>query len=332
MAAGRGGQTPTIRDVAKRAGVSAQTVSRVLNTPQLVRPDTRERVLVCIDELGYRRSPLAWGLATNRSGAIGVIDSGSGVLGQLLLLSSIEVAARADGYSPRIVNTGHESPREMASAFAALTDEMVEGIIILGNTTLQVREAIRISGGLPTVLVANDEIADHKMSTVSADQSGGARAVMHHLLAERKRQRIAMIAGPRGWVDSDSRLKMWRELSGAEGDVLLRHGDWSAESGYAAMNELLDQGIDAVFTGNDYMALGALAACAARGVAVPEDISVVGFDDVPGADYFQPSLTTVRQPFSQIGVEAAHLLGSLLQGEEPRTVVLPTELIVRRSS
>lgn len=330
MAIVRGNNVPTIRDVARFAKVSPQTVSRVLNTPDKVKEETRERVLATIEQLGYRRSPLAWALATRRSGAVGVIDSGSGVIGQELLLTATEVALRRMGYSPRVVVTHADVADELDDAFQVLRDEMVEGFIILGNTTRHVRQVFRYLEDAPTVLVASNEPAHGNVSTVAADQFMGSRQLMEHL--KQRGPRIGMIAGPDGWLDSDARVSVWRELTPDPSGLYLRYGDWTAQSGFVAMQELLHFGVDAVFAGNDYMALGAIWACVCAGLRVPEDVAIAGFDDMPGADFANPPLTTVRQPFADVGSAAAELLDDLIKGGGVRSIVLPTELVIRNST
>lgn len=328
MADARRSGAPTIRDVARLAGVSAQTVSRVLNTPARVQAETRARVETSIATLGYRRSPMARGLATNRSGAIGVLDAGSAVIGQMLLRAGIEKAARERAYSPRVFLAEVSSESALRGAFETFRDELVEGVIVLGNTTQHVRSAIMAASHMPVVLVAPHEEPGPRLSTVAVDQAGGTRSVVSHLLTHGPR--VAHISGPAGWVDADARMEAWRAMvPGA--DALLRRGDWSAESGHRLMSDLLDVGVDAVFAGNDYMALGALKACSDRGISVPDDVAVAGFDDIPGADFLLPPLTTVRQPFSELGVEAVALLADLISGDEPRAVLLPADLVIRKS-
>lgn len=322
--------SPTIRDVARLAGVSPQTVSRVLNTPDKVKEATRTRVLDSIDRLGYRRSPLAWGLATARSGAIGIIDSGSGAIGQGLLVTGIELAARERGLSPRTAYFGSFGPGAVNRAHELLRDEMVEGFIILGNTTLEVREALTVSAGFPTVLAASNEDAFGHVSTVAADQQSGSIQMMERLRTYGPR--VGIIRGPEGWLDADARYRAWQQSTPQPDPCLVRDGDWTSKSGYDAMIELLEVGVDAVFACNDLMALGATWACVSHGLKVPEDVAIGGFDDIQGADFANPPLTTVRQPFNELGRTAVMLLDELIRGESSRSVTLPTELVVRNTA
>ncbi|VEP41138.1 HTH-type transcriptional repressor CytR [Tessaracoccus lapidicaptus] len=251
-------------------------------------------------------------------------------MGQMLLLSAVEAAARDHGYSPRVITTSDTDAASLRRALETLHNERVEGIVVMGNTTLHVRGAIWAAGRTPVVLVASDEPPAERLSTVSVNQAGGARELLLHLRAHGPR--IGHIAGPRGWVDADARREEWRRFAGDEHAHLVAEGDWTAGSGYAAMQRLLDQGVDAVFASNDYMALGALQACRERGLSVPGDVAVTGFDDIPGADFFYPPLTTVRQPFRELGIRAVDLLAELLSGQEARSELLQAELVVRSSS
>lgn len=329
MATERRSGAPTIRDVARLTKVSAQTVSRVLNTPDLVQPETRERVLAGIQMLGYRRSSIARSLATNRSGAVGVLDSGSSVMSQVVLLSRVESAARNHGFSPRVAAVTDATAVALEAGLETLRNELVEGLIVLGNTTLHVRSAVSAATQVPVVLVASDETPGTRMSTIAVDQAGGARAMIEHL--KRRGPRLGHIAGPAGWLDADARLVAWQQNAPRPGEQLLRRGDWSARSGYEAMHSLLDEGVDSVFVSNDYMALGALRACRERDVRVPDDVAVGGYDDVVGADYFQPALTTVRQPLAELGEASVAMLAELIAGQPSRQALLPAHLVVRDS-
>lgn len=330
MARSRQSGAPTIRDVARLAGVSAQSVSRVLNSPERVSPATRARIDRAIEQLDYRRSPMALGLATNRSGAIGVIDSGSDVLGQMMIVSRVQSAARAHGYSARVVVPDSETRTGLQGALEALRNERIEGLIVLANTTLHARAVEWASSRVPVVMIASAEELADGVSVVGVDQKGGARAVLRHLAMHG--DRIGHIAGPSGWVDADARFDVWLQQAPQLDRSLVRRGDWSAASGYAAMEELLDVGVDAVMASNDLMALGAIRACHARRIRVPEDVAISGFDDIAGADFAVPALTTVRQPFAELGTQAVEVLSQMMGGGGPTNLMLPTELVVRESA
>lgn len=322
--------TPTIRDVARRSGVSAQTVSRVLNNPELVLPATRERVERGIAELDYRPSPIARGLAINRSGSIGVVDSGSDVLGQLMMVARVQSAAREHGYSAQVAVADPRSRDTFDAAFDQLRNARVEGLIVLGNTTLHMKAADRAASRVPVVIISSTERRSERFSVVAVDQVGGMLKAIEHVRSYG--DRIGHISGPAGWVDADARLNAWRLNTPAGNVDLLVQGDWSAKSGYVGMNLLLERGVDAVVCANDLMAIGALRACHERGLDVPGDVAVTGFDDIAGTDFLTPALTTVRQPFADVGIHAVELLAKLLAGGQPEHRTLATEFIVRDSA
>lgn len=323
---------PTIRDVARVANVSHQTVSRFLNSPGSLRDETRARVNKAIEDLEYNPSPMARGLASNSSKLIGVIDSGSAAHAQLLILSDVLSAARAYGYSVRNLFVDPRLSGQLDDAIETLHSERVDGIIILANTTLHVQVANELATRVAVVAVAPEVEDSSSMSVVSVDQRGGAHQVLQHL-QDRGRRRIGHIRGPLGWVDSDIRHDVWSEyVPSSQRAEWLVAGDFGPESGYRATSRLLEVGCDAVFAANDYMALGAIRACFELGVDVPEQLAIVGFDDIVSAGYFTPPLTTVRQPFGRIGHHAVELLIDLLQGGSSKRIELSTELIVRQSA
>jgi len=322
---------PTIRDVARVANVSHQTVSRCLNNPDTLRDETRARVNLAIKKLDYKRSPMARGLATNSSRLIGVIDSGSAVHGQLLILSDVLSAAREYGYSVRNFFVDPRLSGQLDDAIETLRSERVDGIIILANTTLHVQVANELATWLPVVSVAPEVEDSSSMSVVSVDQRGGAHQALQHM-RNSGRKRIGHIRGPLGWADSDIRHEVWSEyVPSSQLAEWVVVGDFGPESGYRATPRLLEVGCDAIFAANDYMALGVMRACHKLGVDIPEQLAVVGFDDIVTAGYFTPPLTTVRQPFEMIGHHAVELLIDLLQGGSSKRVTLSTELIVRLS-
>ncbi len=323
---------PTIRDVARVANVSHQTVSRFLNNPGSLKDETRSRVKEAIEGLEYNPSPMARGLASNSSKLIGVIDSGSAVHGQLLILADVLSAARAYGYSVRHLFVDPHVSGRLDDAIETLHSERVDGIIILANTTLHVQVASELATRVAVVAVAPEVEDSSSMSVVSVDQRGGAHQVLQHM-QDRGRQRIGHIRGPLGWVDSDIRHEVWSEyVPSSQRAEWLVVGDFGPESGYRATSRLLEVGCDAVFAANDYMALGVIRACYELGVDVPWQLAIVGFDDIVTAGYLTPPLTTVRQPFGTIGHHAVELLIDLLQGGSSKRIELSTELIVRQSA
>lgn len=325
---------PGIKDVARRAGVSHQTVSRVLNAHPSVRPGTREKVQAAIAELGYRRNLSARTLVTQRSGTIGVITTGSAQVGPASTTVAIEVAARGHGFATQLVVL--DQADDARAAFDNLADRAVEGIVIVAARRW-LAEAVRAAApAVPVVMVAAAPAADG-VRVAAVDQEFGARAAVRHLV-DGGRRRIAHLAGPDDWFDASERAKGWRgELAdaGLEPGPLLR-GDWSPACGYRAGLSLAalrrSERPDAVVAANDQMALGLLRAFRDAGIAVPDDVAVVGFDDIAGTAYYTPSLTTVRQPFDELGVLALDVLVEAMAGAaQERSTIAPT-LVVREST
>lgn len=323
-----------MRDVAKVAGVSHQTVSRVINTPNLVQQQTRDRVLEIISMLNYRPHAAARALAVRRSGSIGVLDSGSQIHGQAIMLQTVETAARRHGYATSVAAVAQGTPTAIKEAFQHLLDKGVEGIVIMGNTAQLASAAERVSSSVPVAMVTSSVTEYSTVLRVGVDSEGGSRAVVRHLAAN-GRTRIAHISGPRDWLDAQAREAGWRaELA------LLRlpaldpvEGDWLPNTGYRAAHELLKRGgIDAIFAANDHMAMGALRAISDVGLRVPDDVAVAGFDDLVGTNFLTPSLTTVHQPFEKIGEVCMASLLAAIAGESVDDVLLDAKLVVREST
>ena len=304
------GRAPNIRDVARRAGVSHQTVSRVLNGHPSLRAETRDRVLAAMGELSFRPNRAARALVTSRSTMIGVLVSKGFEYGPAASLQAIDSAAREAGYALDVAHLDGVDAGSIRSALDRLLAHGVDGLIILAPQTQTLGEIEHLSITLPFVTVHSARAHDdHRLSV---DQSGGAALATRHLL-ELGHRRIVHVAGPDGWFETEARVRGYRSEMGAWGRVPenLLSGDWTAESGYRAGARIIaDAGITAVFSSNDQMALGLLHAFREGGRRVPEDISVIGFDDVPEAAYYWPPLTTVRQDFPELGRRCvARLLG-----------------------
>jgi len=323
----------TMGDVASLAGVSHQTVSRVINDSPAVRPETRERVLAAIGELGYRRNNAARVLVTRRSQTIGVVSFGTRLFGPTSIVFAIEQAARRAGYFVSIASEPYIDSVTLGQALDRLADQAVEGVIVIAPQKQAQVAITEIARGLPAVVVdGHDETG---VPRVSVDHIGGARQVTRHLLDQGVRT-VHHVAGPADWLEAEERIEGWRQVleeAGAPVPDVLR-GDWSPGSGYAAGRELAaDPDVAAVFVANDPMALGVLRALAERRRRVPADVLVAGFDDVPESAYYQPPLTTVRQDFEGLGRRSIDLLIAQIEGETvPPEHVVPAELVVRRSS
>ncbi|MET9762018.1 LacI family DNA-binding transcriptional regulator [Streptomyces sp. NPDC006372] len=336
----RGGSSAAPRsvDVARLAGVSQKTVSRVLNDEPYVSTDVRRRVLEAAEELGYRRNNAARALASGRTRSIGVVTLGTALYGPASLLMGVERVVRDTGYALRVVNTMEGDPAGLAGAVSSLLDQGVDGIVISepiddeqsGDETLRVDVPVLVLGApppvtAPTVLTAGD----------GADLM--ARAATEHLL-ELGHATVHHLAGPQRWYAARDRQEGWRATLTDHGrDVpQVVEGDWSAASGYRAGRELAGDGdLTAVFAANDDMAIGLIRALTEAGRRVPEDVSVVGFDDIPVAGYVTPPLTTVRQPFDSVAQEGLKRLVHAI--ENPTADALPSsgpvvDLVVRAST
>jgi DNA-binding LacI/PurR family transcriptional regulator len=317
----------SVFDVARAAGVSHQTVSRVLNDHPSLRDATRQKVLQAMRELNYRPNAAARALSSSRSRMIGILSTASGEYGPASSVAAVETAARARGYSVTIANADGLDPSSVNEAVNHLANLSAEGLVVVAPQTRVLAALSALSIGIP--FVTRQSTGTGVPGARQLDQVVGARLATAHLV-DLGHRRIGHIAGPGEWLDASQRLAGFR-------DELNRHGldashvapgDWSATSGHRAALELLDAGVTALFVGNDQMALGALSAATQRGLRVPEDLSVVGFDDVPEAAYYHPSLTTVRQDLAEAGRRAV----ALLLGESDAAPSVHPELIVRAST
>jgi DNA-binding LacI/PurR family transcriptional regulator len=306
--AGTLGRPPVMADVAQLAGVSHQTVSRVLNDHPNVRQDTREKVLDAIRQLAYRPNAAARALVTRRTHTLGVIGIDSPLYGPAMMLNGIERAAQ-HGYFVVIASLPALDRRSMLDTVDRFLGHSVEGIIVIAPQTSAVAALSHVPADLPLIAVGCETRAP--LTSVAVDNADGAGRATRYLLSL-GHETVHHVAGPASWLDARERVGGWRAaLHGAgarEPDVVA--GDWSARSGYEAGQELarMDD-VTAVFCGNDTMALGLVRALTEHGRRVPDDVSVVGFDDVPEAGYFLPPLTTVRQDFGELGRQA---LGALV--------------------
>ncbi|CAN5268057.1 LacI family DNA-binding transcriptional regulator [soil metagenome] len=325
-------RAPNIRDVARLAGVSYQTVSRVLNEHASIRPSTKQRVLDVITEIGYRPNQAARALVTSRSRTIGVLTSQHAHYGSTTSVTAIEHAAREAGYRITVTSIATTESSSIKSALEQLQTQAVEAIVVIAPQ-VRVLEAIReLEITVPYVTLQNADIgAEHSMSV---DQVAGARMATQHLI-ELGHTEIMHISGPQDWIEAEARMQGYLDAINAN-DLRTRApilGDWTSHFGYYAGLELLKyRDFTAVFASNDQMALGFMHACWDSGLTVPGDISVVGYDDIPEAQHFYPPLTTVRQNFTEIGRRAVSLLLTELHGGSVGYDRITPELVVRRST
>lgn len=331
----RPARAASVIDVARAAGVSHQTVSRVLNDHPSLRPQTRQRVLDAMRELDYRPNLAARALATSRSRIIGILSTASGEYGPASSVVAVEAAARARGYSVSIANADGLTQSSIDEALDHLVALSVEGLVVVAPGPQVIQTFARRSFAVPFVtlqtLVDDPDAPDFadRPDPVALDQYQGARLATAHLVAL-GHTRIGHLAGPADWIDATSRLAGFRAELASHGltATAVAGGDWSAESGYAAGAELIAAGVTAVFSANDQMALGLLHAAHDIGLQVPAQLSVVGFDDTPEARHYLPPLTTVRQDFAEAGRRA---LARLLDGAEVPPSFQPS-LVVRAST
>lgn len=328
------GRAPNIRDVAALAGVSYQTVSRVLNDSSSIKETTKQRVNDAIRELGYRPNQAARALVTSRSRTIGVLSADAKAhYGPTTAINSIEQAAREAGYRLSITNTNTSDYSSIKGGLDYLLSQSIEALVVIAPQ-VRVFDAIsEMSVSVPFVTL--ESTGRDPRHSLSVDQIAGARLATRHLI-ELGHTEIVHISGPQHWIEAEARMQGFLdEINSA--DLRVRApilGDWSAHFGYYAGIELLRfRDFSAVFAGNDQMALGFLHACREMGLDVPGDISLVGFDDIPEAAHYPPPLTTVRQNFAEVGRRAIALLLAELSGNaEQHHEPVPAELVVRQST
>ncbi|MFT4110067.1 LacI family DNA-binding transcriptional regulator [Propionicimonas sp.] len=328
-----GNRAATLTDVARMAGVSTMTVSRVINGHAKVAAGTRARVREAMEALDYRPNMLARGLASGRSRSIGVLTVDTTLYGPRAALGGIEKAASARDYSVTITHLTQPDRTAVETGVNLLRSRSADGVILLQPLMSEAALFDR-SPDLPLVAIHAGVPGQYPLVTV--DNRRGAQQATAHLLGLGHRT-VWHISGPEDWYESAERVRGWREaLAGAGAPEAPQvAGDWSAASGYAAACEVLAHpGVTAIFVANDAMALGALHAMHELGLRCPEDVSLVGFDDDPEAEFFSPGLTTIRQDFDEIGRLSVGLLLDLIETGAPSTqhLVLEPRLVVRGSA
>lgn len=326
----------SMTDVARRAGVSQKTVSRVVNDEPHVTEAVRARVRAAIEELGFRPNAAARALVTRRTRRIGVVALGAGFHGPSSVLEGVESVSRQNGYALSVIRTEPGGRTEIQAAVDALVSQGVEAIVVsepvdFGEEPLTIPDSVGVlTFGMRPVSSHVDELV------VGTDEFTGARDATEHLLAL-GHEAVFHIAGPDNWLSSRHRRAGWAaalEEAGVRvpGPFV---GDWTPQGGYEAMMSLLARGeCTAVFVANDQMSIGAIAAIERSGLTVPGDISVVGFDDIDVAAFLSVPLTTVRQDFAESSRLGVHRLIRAIDGHPPsetrRTV--PAPLVIRAST
>ncbi|MEU4690206.1 LacI family DNA-binding transcriptional regulator [Actinoplanes sp. NPDC023714] len=326
-----------MRDVAKLAGVSHQTVSRVINEHPHVRAETRERVLAAMRSLNYRRNLAARTLATRESHTLGIIGFETTLFGPESMLYGIESAARAAGYLVSVATVRDLEHRPVLEAVDRLAQHDVDGIIAIAPKPSVLTALTHAPGGLACVAVGGAGGAlEEPFPTVRVDNIAGARLATRHLL-DLGHATVHHVGGPPDWPESQARVEGWRETLYAAGAVVpaVTAGWWDAAAGYEQGRRLAaDPAVTAIFCANDRIALGVLRALHEAGRRVPEEVSVVGFDDMPDSGFFLPPLTTVHQDFAELGRRALALLLRHLgrPGAAPPEDVLVAPSLVARAS
>jgi DNA-binding LacI/PurR family transcriptional regulator len=308
------------------------TVSRVLNDRPNIRESTRTRVLRAMEEMSYTRSSIAHALATRRARRSGGLAAGPLRSGPDRTLRALEKAAREVGYAVSAFSIGDDAASQMDSGAMELVTEQVDALCVIAPRESSLDLLRQRAPDLPIVVIAAD--ADASWHTVGVDQREGARLAVRHLIGIGHRT-IAHLAGPMDGFEARERVEGWREsLAEAglpEGPLVV--GDWTSDLGYAFGRSFDPGETTAVFAANDQTALGVLHGLHGRGIRVPDDISLVGFDDLSDARHFLPPLTTVRQDFAAVGASALRQIIAAIEGDAtPRHDMIPPELIVRGST
>lgn len=328
----------TIKDVAKRAGVSVTTVSRVLNnSPHPISPETRQRVLEAVAELGFCPNAAARSLQLNETKTIGLMLPDIANPYYPGIVRGIEDVAHEEGYTIILCNTDRSRERTLRY-LRVLREKRVDGIIFTGGGVVEDASHDRFfrREEIATVVIGRHSA---EFPSVQINNVEAARIAVGHLLS-RGHRCIACIAGPNTSTTVRDRLDGYRKALAEAGieynSALVVTGDFSPAGGYQAVQRLLglaDLRVTAIFAHNDLMAIGALKALTDNGLAVPQDVALVGFDDIPLASYVLPRLTTVAVPVYDLGVTAMRLLKDLLAGRTvPAVTTLSIELVVRESA
>ncbi len=323
---------PSMADVAAAAGVSHQTVSRVLNHHPLVKEGTRQRVLDAIEALGYRRNNVARALVTNRSGLIGLVSAHMALHGPSMIAGAVQEAAHEAGYGVALIGIPELTGDVLREAVERLLNQAVEAVVV----AVAHRDSLDLvsSLNLPIPVVMVQGVEPGQPMAAGAHQLHGGQVATEHLM-DRYPGGVAHVSGPMDWVEAGQRRDGWRnahEERGVQPGPVVA-GDWSPLSGYRAGQTLAaDPSVRSIFVANDDMALGVLRALHEQGREVPGDVGVVGFDDMPEAAYFWPPLTTVSQDFAGMGEHALALTLRALAGEQAATSPLVDPVLVVRAS
>lgn len=325
----------TMFDVAKAAGVSHQTVSRVINQDARVAPETRERVMQAIQDLNYRPSRLARSLAAKHSRSLAVIAYGLNYYGPTQMVINIDKAARQAGYDIFFANIDPADDVDILAVSQRVTEWSVDGLLLIAPVQdSHYHQMLAYFKNIPVLQI--DVAAGANTPSVIIDQRLGSYLITKHLL-ELGHRAIAEIRGPMNWHGAIARHEGFEQALGEYGLKAAGsfEGNWTSESGYQAAEALLRRSsFTAIVCANDQMALGAMARLREQGIAIPKGVSIVGFDDIPEAPFFSPALTTIRQDFSDLGRKGLEYLLAIIEDphEEKRQHVIQPQLVLRDSS
>lgn len=322
--------------------VSTQTVSRVINKRPDVSPETREAVERAIAEMGYQPSALARSLVQQRSHTLGVVTAGLRFVGVAQTLNGITERCEASGYALLLKELPRFDTPNIVPTIEALIARQVEGIIFAASELNDNIKLVQLQLPVfcpPILFLKSQPHPEHTI--INIDNYGGAWSAVDYLLSLGRRK-IGLISGPLEWLEARQRKEGWENALKAAGiEVSDQHwvqGNWSASSGETSFIELLEKypEMDAVFCCNDQMSLGLLHHANAIGKRIPEDLAVIGFDDLAESPYFTPALTTIRQPLRELGNLAVKTILEQVRGTEPhqpgKMLTLKTELVVRDST
>ena len=335
----------TIKEVASAAGVSTQTVSRVINERPDVSPETRKRVQAVIKELEYQPSALARSLIRQRSYTLGVVTAGLRHIGPSRTLNGIASAAEEAGYSLLLKELPRYDAEDVAPIFQAFLSRQVDGIIwavpeVGENRVWSDQQSLDLK--TPIVYLAMEP--KDGISSVSVDNYQGGRLAMAHLLEQGYRH-IGHISGPLDWWEARQRMASWKDALKEFGlevhDAHCAEGNWSSASAAQAVEKLFEQypEMDSIFTGNDQMALAVIQAACQKGLKIPQDLGIVGFDNIPESAFFCPPLTTIQQDQYAVGKVAVEKTIKMIEASrnglssnEPKSIMLAPTLVLRQSS
>ncbi len=323
----------TIYDVATLAGVSHQTVSRVMNNHASIRPETRARVESAAKQLNYRPSMAARALVTNRNSILGFLVADSVLYGPAGMLNAMEKQARLAKYYALTVAIDNESPESWAAGIEHLRSIGIEGLVCIAINKGALKLAAKIYPDIPIVAIDTEEVEG--ATTIGIDNHGGAASATTHLI-ELGHKNILHISGPADSIEAQARLAGYKDTMKAHKlKPLVLQGDWSSATGFrlGADLNLAQSKVTAIFCANDQMAMGLFKAMRLKGIGIPEKLSVIGFDDVPEAPYFSPPITTMLQDFNRLGEAAMELLIFKLAGLKPgKYQAIKPQLVVREST